>query len=547
MLKTSSLAKWGVAALLLSSLTSCEDILEQYFPKPTPPPAIPTFPNLGLDIPFYALTDGTRLDGYSTKDPSTRTSSVAITGLQSGERILAMDFRPATGQLYGVGSSSRLYVINQNTGVARAMGSGAFMPTIMGELVGFDFNPTVDRIRLVTSTGQNLRLNPETGTVAATDGPLTGAPGSALLTGAAYTNNTAGATTTVLYAINTVDKQLYVINPPNNGTLVPVGALSLNVTGDGGFDIDAKTGTALGLYSVSGNPTLFSVDLSTGTARPLAQYNTNSGYSAIAIPTQPVAYAAVVSCSRARGCVTDLVTFNPTNPAAGFTSKPITGLRNELFRGIDFRPATSQLYAVGGMGGIYTINLTTGAATLMNAFTTFVPGVVAGFDFDPVTDVMRHIVAGGGENYRINPVSAAVIQDVTLNPGSTFIQAAAYDNNYAGASTTKLYVVDYNTDKLYQVNQPNTGNIIEIGSLGVNVGDDIHLDIGGISNTAYFVSTPRGVFNPATQTATRPGPTQLYTINLATGAATAIGEIDFISLSDRGEYQVFGFSLGLGF
>ncbi|WP_317128532.1 DUF4394 domain-containing protein [Hymenobacter radiodurans] len=155
--------------------------------------------------------------------------------------------------------------------------------------------------------------------------------------------------------------------------------------------------------------------------------------------------------------------------------------------------------------------------------------------------------ARGGENYRINPVSAAVIRDGILNPDPTFISAAAYDNNYAGASTTKLYVVDYGTDKLYQVNPPNTGNMIEIGSLGINVSGDIHLDIGGISNTAYFVSTPSGVFNPETQTATRPGPTELYTINLATGAATSIGEIDFIGLSDRGEYQLRGFTLGLGF
>ncbi|WP_133272709.1 DUF4394 domain-containing protein [Hymenobacter radiodurans] len=131
MLKTSSLAKWGVAVLLLSSLSSCEDILEQYFPKPTPtPPTIPTFPPLGQDIAFYALSAGTRLDAYSTKDAATRTSSVAITGLQSGETILAIDFRPATGQLYGVSSASRLYVINQNTGTARAIGSGAFTPAL---------------------------------------------------------------------------------------------------------------------------------------------------------------------------------------------------------------------------------------------------------------------------------------------------------------------------------------------------------------------------------------------------------------------------------
>ena len=35
-----------------------------------------------------------------------------ITGLQSGEAVVGIDMRPATGQLYGVGSSGRLYLID---------------------------------------------------------------------------------------------------------------------------------------------------------------------------------------------------------------------------------------------------------------------------------------------------------------------------------------------------------------------------------------------------------------------------------------------------
>lgn len=241
----------------------------------------------------------------------------------------------------------------------------------------------------------------------------------------------------------------------------------------------------------------------------------------------------------------ELVTFNPTNPAAGFGHKTITGLRGELLRGIDFRPATSQLYAEGDLGGIYTINPTTGAATFVTSLNRIVGGGDGiGFDFDPVTDVMRHITLNGS-NYRLNPVSGAVTQDGNINPSTAFVEAAAYDNNYVGASTTKLYVVGSGTDKLYQVTPPNSGNLVEIGSLGINVSSDVHFDISGANNTAYLISTPSGVFNPNTQISTRPGPSQLYTINLATGAATSIGEIDFISLSDRGEYQLRGFTLGL--
>ena len=43
---------------------------------------------------------------------------------------------------------------------------------LAGSDFGFDFNPTVDRIRLISDADQNLRLNPMTGGVAATDSML---------------------------------------------------------------------------------------------------------------------------------------------------------------------------------------------------------------------------------------------------------------------------------------------------------------------------------------------------------------------------------------
>jgi hypothetical protein len=52
----------------------------------------------------------------------------------------------------------------------------------------------------VSNTGQNLRLHPDLGTVVATDGNLN--PGTPFVTGAAYTNNFAGATTTALFVID---------------------------------------------------------------------------------------------------------------------------------------------------------------------------------------------------------------------------------------------------------------------------------------------------------------------------------------------------------
>ncbi|HEV8146615.1 MAG TPA: DUF4394 domain-containing protein [Bryobacteraceae bacterium] len=166
--------------------------------------------------------------------PGTILSTVGITGLQGGESILGIDFRPANGQLYGLGSTSRLYAINTATGAATQVGSaGAF--TLSGTSFGFDFNPTVDRIRVISNTGQNIRLNPNDGTLAGTDTAINGGPTA--LVGSAYTNNFAGASSTLLYGIDANSDSLYSSLLPNTGTYTLVGSLGLDAIANVGFDI----------------------------------------------------------------------------------------------------------------------------------------------------------------------------------------------------------------------------------------------------------------------------------------------------------------------
>jgi hypothetical protein len=99
---------------------------------------------------------------------------------------MSIDFRPATGELYALSSASKLYVINTSNASARAVSTTAFSPAVSGTIASIDFNPTVDRIRLVSNTGQNLRLHPETGAVAATDMNINGG-GTPSVAGVAYT------------------------------------------------------------------------------------------------------------------------------------------------------------------------------------------------------------------------------------------------------------------------------------------------------------------------------------------------------------------------
>ena len=105
---------------------------------------------------IFAVESKTLLVSFDSERPGSITSMALIRGLKPGETILGIDFRPANKKLYGLGSSSRLYIIDSDTAAATAVGSGAFQPVLEGTEFGFDFNPTVDRIRVTSNYGQNL-------------------------------------------------------------------------------------------------------------------------------------------------------------------------------------------------------------------------------------------------------------------------------------------------------------------------------------------------------------------------------------------------------
>ncbi len=184
------------------------------------------------------VTNTNQLVFFDSTTPGTITRTLAVTGLVGGDVLLAIDTRPLTGQLYAIGTASTIYRIDTNTGVATA--PGAALSTLLASTnVGFDFNPTVDRIRIITDTGQNLRANPDTGALAATDTTLS-ATGVA---GAAYDRNGAGLGVTTLYAINSTTDQLVTIGglnsspSPNGGVVTPVGNLGIDIGTVNGFDI----------------------------------------------------------------------------------------------------------------------------------------------------------------------------------------------------------------------------------------------------------------------------------------------------------------------
>lgn len=216
------------------------------------------------------------LFSFDTDRPQFLTNLLLFTGLKPGEQVMAIDFRPATGQLYALGSTSHIYTIDRTSGKATVVGSGAaFTPALDGTQFGFNFNPTVDRIRVTSNTGQNLRLHPDTGVVAAVDGMLSYADGTKpQIIASAYTNSFVGTTTTALYNIDAAKSAVVLQAPPNEGTLAMIKPLvNLDFSGIAGFDISAVTnrGYMVMRESKTQRSILYEIYYETGDHNPIGQ------------------------------------------------------------------------------------------------------------------------------------------------------------------------------------------------------------------------------------------------------------------------------------
>jgi hypothetical protein len=222
----------------------------------------------------FGLAGGASLVKFQSDSPANASAPLDVIGLADGETLLGIDFRPLNGLLYALGSSSRVYQIDTSTGQATGVGADPFSTLLDGKNFGFDFNPTVDRIRITSDSGQNLRFNPNDGLLASVDKALNfnvGDPNqnaSPAIVASAYTNNFAGAPSTVLYDIDAALDILAIQSPPNDGVLTTVGALGFDAGFLAGFDIASSDGAALAALTADGGQTtsLYSIDLTSGTA-----------------------------------------------------------------------------------------------------------------------------------------------------------------------------------------------------------------------------------------------------------------------------------------
>ena len=474
-------------------------------------------------------TNGSSLTRFDSNSPGS-TTTFPVTGLQPGETLVGIDFRPASGVLYGVGTTNRLYTLNTATGVATQVGTaGQF--TLNGTAFGTDFNPLVDRIRQVSNTEQNLRINPNTAALTATDSALNPAGN---IVAVAYSNNNASGSPTTLYAIDSVAGTLVTIGginsspSPNLGSINTVGSLGLgtNLNDSIGFDI-TEGGTAFATITAAGQSRLFSINLTTGAATLVGTIGSGVtsylGMSGVITPPPGVALVATNG--------TSLTRFNSAFLSSTATV-PITGMQSgETLVGIDYRPATGVLYGLGTTNRVYTLDPTTGAATQVGPAGSFaLNGTAFGMDFNPLLNVVRE-VSNTEQNQRINPNTAVGISDTALNPAGNVV-AIAYDRNYARPSddnsATTLFGIDSASGLLVRIGglngfpSPNSGTMTNLGTLGIGapLNENIGFDVA--ANGTAFATITVGAQS------------RLYSIDLTNGTALFRGVIGNGATSFRG-------------
>ena len=225
----------------------------------------------------WAVTGAAELVRFNAGQPQKLLHRQPLKGLPAGERLVGLDYRVARGVLYALSASGRLYTLDTATATLTPVGNAPPV-ALQGSRIGVNFNPVADRIRVVSDSGQNLRLHPDTGAVAATDPALSWSVGGMArpqVGAAAYTYNKRNDKLTTNYAIDLANGMLLTqgsveeVQPvvsPNTGLLNVVGPLGTGALETAALDISDIGNTALAALTTGGRTRLHLVDLKTGRA-----------------------------------------------------------------------------------------------------------------------------------------------------------------------------------------------------------------------------------------------------------------------------------------
>ncbi|MEZ4798397.1 MAG: DUF4394 domain-containing protein [Flavobacteriales bacterium] len=514
---------------------------------------------------IYGLS-GSNLVLFNASDPGTIIQNTPISGVPEDLEISGIDFRPATGELFAVGynqmnGATQLFVIDKATAEATMIGASPLMLEAGLGSITFDFNPTVDRIRFMGSSGVNYRLNPITGGLAATDGSLAFAGTDAnsgqmahVIT-SAYTNSFIGTTSTALYNFDSQLQVLTLQSPPNAGTLNTVGAvggmLNIGDMDNGDMEIYFNTMTQtnhaffVGMMAEANFETLYELDLNSGMLMSIG--NLPMGLMIDAIASEIELVDSNIQGQKVFAITSNnyLIEFDSANPEHVISHKAVSGFASgHVISGLDVRPATGELYAIGynntsGEAQLYVINPASGAAMPIGDGPIMLSAGMEriSFDFNPTVDRIR-VLGLNNLNYRLHPETGAIaFNDISLefaagdpNFGTDpSIGACAYTNSFSGTMNTTLYNYDDALNIITSQIPPNNGVLNTIGSSGIMLNAanptadmDIYYSLSEEMNWAFLSANVMDSNFDG-----------FYSIDLMSGATELIGMIGYgIAVND---------------
>lgn len=538
-----------------------------------PPPAVPSPSPLPSPNLVGLRQSPPELHFFHDQHPGNVTVR-PLSNLGAGEVPVGVDVRPYNHALYLLTQTPagqvNLYCVSRETGRATAVGSpaGPFLP--FGTSFGMDWDPPGDRLRVTAGTGENFRLNAD-GALSNTDGNL---PFGANVSGVGYTNNQPGLSSTTAYALETVNHRLAYSPSLGGGALTVVGEVRLgghvlNFEAVNGFDIPvgvnvtgsgtpATAGAALAALTVGGSTSLYSLNLPDAVATNRGPIGDGT-LALVGLASLPATDYGFALASTILG-PNNLLRFYTGSWPFGSSQIGISNVQNgETLVGLDWRPTTGQLYALGinagtDTGTLYRLDPRTAQATVLTAAGSVafadgagnpvdLPDVAAagyGFDFIPVGTEGFRVTTSTGLNFRVtvngtpvdgNPVFPGSNPDASLTGPAGFVgaSAAAYTNNFAGATATTLYTLDGATDSLLVQAQDTitSGVSTLVARLPVDFSQVNGFDLlpnAAVGGTALAVLQVAGV-------------SRIYRLDLTTGAVTQLG-------GDMTGFTVGGLTLG---
>lgn len=473
--------------------------------------------------------------GVATNTVPRGDSTFVENALEINEEILAIDYRNSEGQLYALtrlGTEGRIIIITPTTGevtrVSTLIADGTTTKILLSATASYtiDFNPTVDRLRIIGSDDTNFRADALTGETF-TDGTISIA--SATIAGVAYTDVFAAANgrTTTLFGIDTDTDALYPFSSANAGTLGTARSLGVgDVTRVNGFDINPSSNALSAVLTVAGQTSLYSINATSGAASRISSLPALPGsetYKSLALVTQANPTVIVLDNTNT------LSVLRANDPTQVFSPGSVL-LNSETLIGIDFRQSSRTLNGLSNAGNHYAlsvpINGTTGpsAIKINSAATPLTTNVAYTTDFNPTSGngisgngINRLRLIGDNDENAVVEIETGIRTpnaQISGMPDPTVV-AAAYSNNFRNAASTQLFVVDRTSNSIATqtvtaptapATTPVVGQLVNPIALGITLSGPVGFDISGRNNDNILLMAR-----------TAAGPHTLYRVNFGLG------------------------------